>query len=158
MRINGVKQQAQAPNRRKLMAQVHMAATSLGIEHGSEAYRDWLEGLTGKRSCKDLSDSVMAGMVTVFRQHGLLDKKLTGSAPDRPSLAQWRKMETLARQLGFGHAMTPGFAAWVKKVSKVESPRFLTSKSISDVIVGLERWLAFKNRDPSELNEGDSRD
>lgn len=144
MRTNGLKQPAHRATRHKLMAQIHMAAASLGIEHGSEDYRAWLENLTGQRSCKDLSDTRMAALVAVFRQQGLLDKKRTGSGPDRPTLAQWRKMETLARKLGFGHAMTPAFATWVKKVAKVESPRFLTRESISSVIVGLEKWLAYK--------------
>ncbi len=44
----------------------------------------------------------------------------------------------------FGNAMTPQFAAFVKRITKLESPRFLTKQSISNVIIGLENWLEYK--------------
>jgi len=53
-------------------------------------------------------------------------------------------MEILARRLGFGNAMTPQFAAFVKRITKLESPRFLTRQSISKVIIGLEKWIEYK--------------
>lgn len=153
MKINH--QNKQPNNRNSLMAMIHIAAEHLDIKSHSDEYRDWLEGISGVRSCKDMSDNQLAAVVATLKQKGLLLKKPTGSAPNRPSDAQWVKVETLARQCGFGNARTPHFAAWVKLVTKLESPRFLTKNNISDVITGLEKLKAWqKKRESKQLNEG----
>lgn len=126
------------------MAMVHIAAQHLDIEHGSAEYRTWLEKLTGKPSCKELTDKQLNDLVNQLKQQGHLERKTTGNAPNRPTQIQWQKMEILARRLGFGNAMTPQFTAFVKRVTKLESPRFLTRQSISKVIIGLEKWLEYK--------------
>lgn len=146
MRTNGLKQTWKQAPRHKLMAMVHIAAQHLGIEHSSEEYRIWLEKHAGARSCKDLTDNQLAALVDRLKQQGCLERKTTGSAPNRPTQIQWRKMEILARRLGFGNAMTPQFAVFVKRVTKLESPRFLTRKTISNVIIGLEKWLEYKKK------------
>lgn len=143
MQTNSLKQSKQTA-RSKLLAMVHIAAQHLDLEHGSFEYRAWLEKLAGKSSCKDLTDQQLNDLVNHLRQLGYLERKTTGSAPNRPTQIQWRKMETLARQLGLGNTGTAQFATFVKRVTKLESPRFLTRKTISDVIVGLEKWLEYK--------------
>ncbi|HQW57398.1 MAG TPA: regulatory protein GemA [Gammaproteobacteria bacterium] len=146
MRTNELKQTRKPTPRHKLMAMIHIAAQQLNIEHGGIEYRAWLQNLTGKTSCKDLTDEQLRELIALLRQQGCLERKTTGSAPNRPTQIQWRKMEILARRLGFGNAMTPQFAAFVKRVTKLESPRFLTKKSISSVIIGLEKWLEYKKK------------
>ena len=136
--------QSKQTSRPKLLAMVHIAAQHLDLEPGSFEYRAWLEKLTGKSSCRDMTDQQLNDLVNQLRQSGYLERKTTGSAPDRPTQVQWRKMETLARQLGLGNTETAQFATFVKRVTKLESPRFLTRKTISDVIVGLEKWLEYK--------------
>ena len=123
---------------------VHIAAQHLDLESGGFEYRAWLEKLTGKSSCKDLTDKQLYDLVNQLSQLGYLERKTTGSAPDRPTQVQWRKMEALARQVGLGNTETVQFATFVKRVTKLENPRFLTRKTISDVIVGLEKWLEYK--------------
>ena len=146
MRTNDLKQTWKPTPRHKLMAMVHIAAQQLNIEHGSIEYRAWLQNLTDKSSCKDLTDEQLRELVALLRQQGCLERKATGSAPNRPTRIQWSKMEILARRLGFGNAMTPQFAAFVKRITKLESPRFLTRQSISKVIIGLEKWLEYKKQ------------
>jgi len=131
-------------HRMRLSVVIHIAAQQLNIVHGSVEYRAWLEKLAGKPSCKELTDRQLNDLVNQLKQQGCLEHKTTGSPPNRPTQIQWRKMEILVRRLGFGNAMTPQFEAFVKRVTKLESPRFLTHKAISDVIVGLERWLEYK--------------
>ena len=134
----------QLTNRNNFMAMIHIAAAHLDIKSHSEEYRDWLESVSGARSCKDLADNQLAAVVATLKQKGLLLNKPTGSAPNRPTNAQWAKVEALARQLPLRGAKTPHFAAWVKKVTKLESPRFLTKATMRDVIAGLERWVAYE--------------
>ncbi len=144
MRTNDLKQTWKPTPRHKLMAMVHIAAQHLNIMHGSAEYRTWLQTMTGKQSCKDLTDAQLQNVVDLLRQQGCLERKATGSASNRPTRKQWQKMEILARRLNFGNAMTPQFAAFVKRITKLESPRFLTKQSISNVIIGLENWLEYK--------------
>lgn len=132
------------PQRHKQIAMVKIAAKKLGFDSGSDDYRSWLTNLTGVSSCSELKESQLMALTTILRQQGLLDKKLTGSHATRPTDAQWRKMETLARQLGFANVDTPDFIAWVKKVTKIDNPRFLKKDSMSSVIAGLERWISYK--------------
>ncbi len=145
MRTNGLKQPAQHSSRNKLMAMVHVAAQHLDIEHGSDEYRAWLEKHTGKRSCKALSDRQLIALVDTLRQQGALDAKPpTGSADNRPTRQQWRKVETMARKLGYGDVRAAHFAAFVKHCTGLDNPAFLTRDTISSVIVGLEKVQAWQ--------------
>lgn len=80
MRTNDLKQSWKPTPRRKLMAMVHIAAQQLNIEHGSVEYRTWLQNLTGKPSCKDLTDEQLRELIATLRQQGCLERKATGSA------------------------------------------------------------------------------
>lgn len=142
----------QRSTRAKSLAMVHIAAKGLGIEQGSEDYRAWLHGLSGARSCRDLNDAQLASLAGKLKQQGLTDRKpLGGTGIDRPSAAQWRKLETLARQVGFANLQDAGFATWVKRVTGLDSPRFITKPACRDLIVGLERWLTHRTKN-SETN------
>lgn len=131
---------------RSLYAQVHIAANHLGFESQSDDYRAWLYKLSGVTSCKEMPVAKLRSVVETLRTQRLLESKPTGSKTDRPTDEQWRKMETLARQLDLGSPTDPKFIAWVKKVTKLENPRFLTKSSISSVIAGLERWKAYEKK------------
>lgn len=144
MRTDRLKQPKKLSFRHKLMAQVHIAAQHLDISHDSEKYCTWLEQHSGARSCKDLSDIQLSALVHHLRRQGYLERKPISNAPNPPTVAQWRKMETLKRQLGFGCGMTSQFEAFVKRVTKLDNPRFLTREAISMVIIGLEKWLVYK--------------
>jgi hypothetical protein len=133
--------------RAKALAMVHIAAKHQGLEQGSEDYRAWLQGLAGVRSCRDLTDGGLAALAQTLKQNGLTDRKpLGGTGIDRPSLAQWRKLETLARQLGFANLLDTGFITWIKRVTGLDNPRFLTAQACSDAICGLERWIAYRKQ------------
>lgn len=134
----------QLSNRNNFMAMIHIAASHLDIKSHSDEYRDWLESVSGARSCKELTDDQLAAVVITLKEKGLLVKKPSGSAPNRPTSAQWAKVESLARQLPLGSVRAPYFVAWVKKVTGLENPRFLTKKSMRDVIAGLQRWVAYE--------------
>lgn len=60
---------------------------------------------------------------------------------------EWKRCAALCKSLGWRKGINdPGFAAFVKRVAKVENPRFLTSTGIRNVIVGLERWIEHDKR------------
>lgn len=56
MRTHEMKQTCNPSPRNKLIAMVHIAAQHLDIEYDSAEYRAWLDKLSGKTSCKDLTN------------------------------------------------------------------------------------------------------
>ncbi|NOT67156.1 MAG: DUF1018 domain-containing protein [Methylophilaceae bacterium] len=149
MQKSRIKPARKTSPRGQYIAMVHIAANRLGFESGSAIYRDWLQKLSGAQSCKDLTDNQLSALAGTLKQQGLLQQKTTGNAPGRPTPAQWGKMETMARKLGFVSIDGEHFIHWVKRITKLDNPRFLTSRSISSVIVGLEKMWAHEQKKPA---------
>lgn len=129
-----------------LIGLVHLGFARLN--YSDSEYRDFLEKITGKRSCKDLTDAQLDRLVADFKENGVLEdrrqssKKYQGGAGlDRPTSKQWAWLDTLAREAGFEGLDDAGLATFVRRTAKVDSPRFLTRTTISNVITGLQRWV-----------------
>jgi len=127
--------------RSRLIAAVHLGAKRLGFTEDER--RLWLERSTGKRSCSDLGDETLEQVVKALNDLGALDppgSRGGTSSENRPTPAQWSKLAALARELGFNGLSDNGLKTFVKRICKVESPRFLTRSQISDAIVAAQRW------------------
>ena len=150
-----MKQTRKQSPRNKLIAMVHIAAQHLDIDYNSAEYRAWLEKQSGETSCKDLTNEQLSGLVDRLRHQGCFEQRMTGDAPNRPTPEQWRKMETLKRQLGFSNKNEAGFVTFVKRVTKLDNPRFLTRQSISKVIVGLEKWVEYEKKQKTNSDKSE---
>lgn len=139
--------------------QTNMRNTLIGLVHlgfarlnySDAEYRDCLERMTGKRSCKELTDAQLDQVVRQFKDAGVLEdkrqpaKKYQGGAGyDRPTSKQWAVLDKLAREVGYEGLEDAGLASFVRRVAKVDSPRFLTRGSVSKVITGLQKWAEQK--------------
>ncbi|MCY1697167.1 regulatory protein GemA [Lelliottia sp. SL45] len=110
------------------------------------AYRMLLERETGQRSCKNLTWAQLDALYVSLRDAGWLEDTRNyrpgGSAPDRPTDAQWAKLAALCRQRGWKQGLkSPNLAAFVKHTVHVDKVQFLTKSTITLVITGLEKWL-----------------
>lgn len=135
--------------RKSLIAMIHIGKARLGMDEGT--YRAWLEKRTGKQSCSDMSFEELSGLVGELRAQRALtvsrSKVIGGRGENRPSEAQWNFARHCARQLGLdGGIEGQGFATFVKRIAKVENPRFLTKETMASVLVGLEKWLADREK------------
>lgn len=133
--------------RKSLIAMVHIAKSRMGMD--DETYRDWLAKNTGKRSSSDLSDRQLATLVQTLRTAGYLDEApatarvIAGKGANRPTDAQWKTARGLVKKLGLDGGLDgEAFASFVKRVGKVDNPRFLTKATMASVLVGLEKWWA----------------
>lgn len=133
--------------RKSLIAMVHIAKSRMGMD--DETYRDWLAKNTGKRSSSDLSDRQLATLVQTLRAAGYLDEApatarvIAGKGANRPTDAQWKTARGLVKKLGLeGGLDGEAFASFVKRVGKVDNPRFLTKATMASVLIGLEKWWA----------------
>lgn len=136
-------------NKPRLIQLVKIGQKRMGWE--DDAYRAWLEKHTGKRSSKDCSEAQLSMLADEMRDLGALDQAGVnttppgGSGPDRPTQRQWRAVLGLAKKCGLtGKPDDPAFVTFCKRIAHVENPRFLTREGISDVMVGLERWRAYR--------------
>ena len=126
---------------------VHIAKSRMGMD--DETYRDWLAKNTGKRSSSDLSDRQLGTLVQTLRAAGYLDeapasaKVIAGKGANRPTDAQWKTARGLVKKLGLDGGLDgEAFASFVKRVVKVDNPRFLTKATMASVLIGLEKWWA----------------
>ena len=148
-----------APNPRRNgdLAMIHIAAkrlfgdTSRGAD-GRDAYEDWLQRHTGKRSAGALTADERIEFVKLLRREGLIPEAARGGVgrtaggADRPTPAQWAKIGGLSRSMGWKGLEDPALKAFVKRTAKVESTRFLTRAQASAVILGMEEWLVQKSK------------
>lgn len=142
-----------SPNRRNGdLAMIHIAAKRLFGDvsrggDGREAYEDWLELRTGKRSAGKLTTKERIALVKQMRKDGLIPERQRGgigqtaAGAERPTSAQWAKIGGLARSIGWEKGLEDErLRSFVKRTAKVSSARFLSRTGASKVIMGLENW------------------
>lgn len=143
------------PRRNADLAMIHMAAKRLfgdtsrkGADR--DAYENWLNRHTGKRSAGKLTTDERITLVKALRREGLIPEAGRGGAgrtaagSDRPTSAQWAKIGALSRSMGWKGLEDPALKAFVSRTAKVASTRFLTREQASKVILGLEEWIRQK--------------
>ena len=143
-----------SPKRRNSdLAMIHIAAKRLFGDvskggDGREAYEDWMERHTGKRSASKLTTSERIDLVKRLRRDGLLPERARGgigksrNGEDRPTSAQWAKIGGLARSMGWEQGLEDArLRSFVERTAKVNSARFMTRTQASKVIMGLEGWV-----------------
>lgn len=132
--------------RAQYYAMIHMGAARLGYTDDAD-YRAWLEQLTGKRSAKECTSDELAALVSTLRTCNALENpRLKGvkggrGEDDRPTDAQWRLANGLCRKLDMSGCDDARFAAFAKRIVKVDHPRFLTRQSMRTLIAALTKWL-----------------
>jgi hypothetical protein len=130
-----------APEMTTLLAKLVNGVLSGGI--GVQDVRAWLQEHWDVRSIGEMSACLARQAVTDMAVHGFFD----GSSA-RPTARQWRTLESAARALGWNGLEAPELAAWVKRIAKVDSPRFLTRAGAAKVISKLETMLEHHHAQP----------
>lgn len=134
-------------SRRDWYAMLHLGAKRLGMDE--DIRRAWMEKHVGKRSATQCSDAELSRLVDLLRGTGALDDgrplgkaDTGGKGGDRPTQKQWKLAAVLCKRRGWaGRIDDPAFAAFVRRIAKVDNPRFLTKTGIRAVILGLENWI-----------------
>jgi hypothetical protein len=152
-----------SPQRRNAdLATIHMGAKGLFGDvskggDGREAYEDWLERHTKKRSASKLTTGERIDLIRMMRKEGLVpDRRPGGTGPtasgeERPTSAQWAKIAALSRAFGWEKGLEDErLRAFVIRTAKVSSTKFLSRTQASKVIMGLEVWVAQRQADPEE--------
>jgi len=134
-------------SRRDWIKMVHLGAKRLAMDEPTR--RAWMEKHTGKRSSTDCTDRELSRLCDLLRAAGALDDgrplgkaDTGGKGHDRPTRAQWIKLKVLCKQRGWKAGIDePAFATLVRRVAKVDNPRFLTKSGVRAAILALENWI-----------------
>jgi len=142
-------------SRKALVAMIHVGKARMGWDEAT--YRAWLEKHTAKASCTACNEAELSRLADELRSLGALDKP--GAAPSsrtgipggrgagRPTASQWETALGIAKRIGLtGEIDDPSLAAFCKRVTKVDHPRFLDRDGMSALINGLYGWLASRKR------------
>lgn len=138
-------------DRKNLLAMLHLGANRLGMD--DPTYRAWLDKHTGKQSAALCSLKELSALVDLLREAGSLSdpapppRVAAGKGDDRPTERQWQAARTYAKKIGLeGDLDGAQFAAFVKRIAKIDSPRFLTRAKMQSVLIGLEKWADDRTR------------
>lgn len=130
-------------------ALIHTAKRALGM--ADDNYRALLLRHGGVKSSSDLTLEGFDAVMAEFKRLGFTSTKSErkpkgagGTAPTRPTPAQWRLLEDRAKQVGYDGLEDRRFIAWVKPRGKVEHPRFLDRYGVQRVIAALGIWIERK--------------
>ena len=142
-------------NRKEKLAMIHVAKKACGMD--DEQYRALLAGTAGVESAADIeNEKQYEAVMDAFRKYGFVPKakprpKWTDTWGCTP--AQRARIEGLWRSIARNKS-DEALAAFVKRIARVDSPRFLVPFTASKVIVALER-MADK---PGEKKDADRAD
>lgn len=144
-------------NRPALLKMLHAGARRLGWDEATR--RAWMKKHTTQSSAALCTDAELSLLVDLLRDLGALDPNphaplpATGNA-GQPTPQQWRYALDMSKKLGMtGTAHDPALIAFCKKTAKLDSPRFLDRGGMQTLILGLEKWLKYRNKSPSPTKE-----
>ncbi|MCA8060687.1 regulatory protein GemA [Burkholderia cepacia] len=122
---------------------LHVAKHQLDMD--DDAYRALLARSAGVRTAKDLDER---GFVAALRelercgfQRPAVPVKSTAGREGWPTEAQWHRLETLARKVGYEGLTDSRFVRWMEARGKVSHPQFLDAAAAQNVISALSQRL-----------------
>lgn len=137
-------------NRNGHYAMIHKGVNALlkdrmGFSDDDE-YRNWLAITTGKTSCKSLTDDELIVVVKQLRESGYITFNHRGEGGkghgNRPTSAQWAKLAALSKERGWKGLVDTQLDSFVFRTTGIKQTKWLTKSKITEVIIGLERWIA----------------
>lgn len=125
----------QAERRQKTLAKIHIAKKELGLD--DDTYREMLQQLTGKTSCKELNQTQLGKVFLTLRKKGYQAKK-PQNYPGRPnntdSSPQLKKIEALLTEANrpweYARSMT-------EKMYQKKRLEFCNSRELGGIITAL---------------------
>jgi hypothetical protein len=135
-------------NRRKgLIKLVHIGKKKMGLE--DEEYQIFLEGVTGKQSCSDMTIRQLEITLRVMRKNGF-EGKPRQVLPEEKGGATLKQLEYIKGmwQRCARNKSDAALLAFVNRIAHVKALRFLTVETARDVILALRDMMVQAKFDP----------
>lgn len=138
------------PERRALLGLAHKAALLAGLD--DDTRRAVQKRVTGKDSCRDMSDAQLRRLLWHYKGLGVEIGVPNPPAPggtgwERPTKWQWMEIERLALAMGWEDGLEDArLLGFVRRTAGVDAMRFLSRAQASAVISGLRRWEHQRHR------------
>lgn len=125
-----------APNRRALLARVHLAKKELALH--DDSYRAVLERIGGRSSAADIDDAGLVRVVAEFQRLGWKPRSFRPGSKKphvRKVWAVWGSMKPILRD-----PSADGLRGYVKRMTGVDDPEWLDGTQANTVVEGLKAW------------------
>lgn len=132
-----------APDRTRLIAQIHVAKKQLGL--GEPEYRDLLAATTGKSSAAAMNASELTRVLDAMKKAGFQpsfkaapDGKKSGRAVIRMIFGLWAEA---AKRGIVERGSREALFAFVKRQTNIDHPEWLDNKQASSVVEAVKAML-----------------
>jgi phage gp16-like protein len=134
-------------NKKKLIQLVHIGKAKMGLT--DEAYRAFLEGVTGKQSCSNMTERQLAAALRAMRKNGF-DSTPRRVRPVERGDATLEQLEYIKGmwQKCARNKSDAALLALVNRIAHVKALRFLTVETAREVILALRDMMARAGFDP----------
>jgi phage gp16-like protein len=129
-------------SRRRRLGIVHIAKVQLGLD--DDAYRALLQRVTGKRSARSLSEGELGRVIDEMRSKGFTPKRSTARSDKRHVrliFALWNELRAAGK---LREPERSALRSFVRRMTGVEDPEWLSPKQANVVIEALKAWLRRK--------------
>jgi len=121
--------------RRRLLAQVHIAAKELGLDE--ETYRAVLKRIAGVSSAAEASDAGLRAVLDAFARRGWKRRRFRPS--NKPHVRKvWAMWGELKRRGVWRDRRRSSLRAFVKRQTGIDNPEWLTPRDAEAVIEALK--------------------
>jgi phage gp16-like protein len=134
-------------NKKKLIQLIHIGKGKMGLT--DDAYRAFLEGITGKQSCADMSERQLAAVLRAMRKNGFefLPRRVQPEEKGRATAAQLEYIKGMWQKCARNKS-DAALLALVNRIARVKALRFLTVETAQDVILALRDLMTKAGFDP----------
>jgi len=142
-------------DKKKLIQLIHIGKAKMGLS--DEAYRAFLEGITGKQSCANMSERQLAAVLRAMRKNGFaqLTNRVKPEEKGGATLAQLEYIKGMWVKCARNKS-DKALLAFVDRIAHVQALRFLTVHTAQEVILALREMMIKAGFDPdtSEVLHG----
>ena len=141
--------------RKRLIPLINIGKAKMGM--GDDAYRAFLVGVTDKTSCADMTVRQLETALRAMRKHGFepAPRRVKPEEKGLASLAQLEYIKGMWAKCARNKS-DKALLAFVNRIAKVKTLRFLCPASAQKVILALRDMMAKAGFDPdtSEMIDG----
>jgi phage gp16-like protein len=142
--------------RGKLIQLIHIGKVKIGLT--DDTYRAFLEGITGRRSCTEMTERQLAAVLRAMRRNGF-EQKPRRVTPEEQGMAAAAQLEYIKGmwQTCARNKSDKALLAFVNRIARVKALRFLTVHTARKVILALRDMMEKAGFDPDTSDRRSAR-